>query len=95
MLASRQEMQDLGKIQYNTSGVADTMVATQGEDAFYGSLAVKWEKWLSERHLSMPDLDIIWKNGVTGKDGIEGAWDMLCSGEVGAGEALVYRVQRT
>lgn len=90
-----QEMQKLGKVQYNTAGVADSAVAAQGVESFYGEEDKVWKKLLSERHQVTPDLRVVWKDGVSGADGIEGAWDLLCNGKVGASEALVYRVQRS
>jgi hypothetical protein len=94
-LMAKRAQQDLGWVQYNTSGVIDTVVAVRGPDVLYQELAQEWERLLRMRHLAFPDLEIVWKEGVSGVDGIEGGWDLLNNGKVGASEALVYRVQGT
>lgn len=91
--ALMKKRQDFGMVQYNTSGVIDTALAARGAETLSGEVAQEWEKLLNERHLAFPDLKIIWKDGVFGADGIEGGWDLLDKGKVGASEALVYRVQ--
>ncbi|KAJ5404328.1 Protein of unknown function DUF2855 [Penicillium cosmopolitanum] len=92
-LMAKRAQQDIGRVQYNTSGVIDSALVARGAEVLYEELAQEWEKLLSKRHLTFPDLEIIWKDGVNGADGIEGGWDLLNNGKVGASEALVYRVQ--
>ncbi|KAJ5222912.1 uncharacterized protein N7469_009152 [Penicillium citrinum] len=94
ILTSMQELKTLAKIQYNTAGVVDSVIASQGAEALHTDLANALEDFMSERHLSMPDLNLVWKDGVVGGDGIEGGWDLVCNGRIGANEAYVYRVQR-
>ena len=87
-------MKSLAKIQYNTAGIIDSLVISQGAEALHTELDSTLEKFMNERHLSMPDLNLVWKDGVNGGDGIEEGWDLLCNGKVGANEAYLYRVQR-
>lgn len=93
MIAGRAAMAELGKVQYNTSGVQDMILETIGPEAYFAARGAQWEKWLDERHLSEPGKQIVFGSGVSGADGIEGGWDRLCHGQVGAEEGLVYKMQ--
>ncbi|KAJ5622507.1 hypothetical protein N7528_005739 [Penicillium herquei] len=87
------EMTRLGKIQCNTSGMQDSAIDSLGVETFFQAITASWEKLLNERHSWAPDLKIVWGHGISGDRGIEGGWTRLCRGEVGAEEALVYRLQ--
>jgi hypothetical protein len=92
MLANRAAVAELGKVQFNTSGVQDTVIERMGHEAYFAMKDERWNEWLSERHLSVPGMQIVWGKGVSG-DGIEKGWERLCQGQVGAEEGLVYRLQ--
>lgn len=93
MLAGRAAGAKLGKVQYNTAGVQDTILETIGPEAYFTNRSAHWEKWLDERHLSVPGMQIVFGRGVLGVHGIEGGWERLCHGQVGAEEGLVYKMQ--
>ncbi|KAJ5731538.1 uncharacterized protein N7483_006046 [Penicillium malachiteum] len=87
------EMTRLGKIQCNTSGMQDSAIDSLGVETFFQIISASWEELLNERHKWAPDMKIVWGHGISGDRGIEGGWTRLCRGEVGAEEALVYRLQ--
>ncbi|KGO78344.1 Protein of unknown function DUF2855 [Penicillium italicum] len=93
LVAGRAAVAELGKVQYNTSGVQDTILETVGPEAYFAARGAQWEKWLDERHLSEPGMKIVFGSGVSGAGGVEGGWDRLCRGQVGAEEGLVYKLQ--
>ncbi|KAJ5193363.1 hypothetical protein N7449_009505 [Penicillium cf. viridicatum] len=93
IIAGQAAMTELGKVQYNTSGVQDTILETVGPEAYFEIRGAQWEKWLDERHLSEPGTKIVFGSGVSGADGVEGGWERLCHGQVGAEEGLVYKIQ--
>lgn len=86
-------MLELGKVQYNTSGIEDSLIEAMGIGPFFETLDVKGKQLLDDRQQWLPGVEIVWGRGVFGTSGIEGAWDRLCQGQVGAEEALVYQVQ--
>ncbi|KAJ6010036.1 hypothetical protein N7522_005052 [Penicillium canescens] len=92
MLAKGAAVAELGKVQFNTSGVQDTVIERMGHEAYFAMKDALWDEWLSERHLSVPGMQIVWGKGVLG-DGIEKGWKRLCRGQVGAEEGLVYKLQ--
>ncbi|KAJ6015296.1 Protein of unknown function DUF2855 [Penicillium herquei] len=87
------EMARLGKIQCNTSGMQDSAIDSFGVEKFFQTISASWEELLNARHKWAPDLKIVWGHGISSDRGIEGGWTRLCRGEVGAEEALVYRLQ--
>ena len=86
-------MAELGKVLFNTSGVQDTILESVGAEAYFATKSAQWEKWLDVRHLSEPGMKIVFGSGVSGAGGVEGGWERLCHGQVGAEEGLVYKVQ--
>ncbi|KAJ5371763.1 Protein of unknown function DUF2855 [Penicillium concentricum] len=93
IIAGREATEKLGKVQYNTSGVQDTILGSIDPEAYFATKGAQWERWLDERHLSVPGKQIVFGRGVSGADGVEGGWDRLCDGQVGADEGLVYKIQ--
>ncbi|KAJ5817246.1 hypothetical protein N7447_009479 [Penicillium robsamsonii] len=93
MIAGREATAKLGKVQYNTSGVQDTILDSVDLEAYFTTRNARWERWLDERHLSVPGKQIVFGRGVSGADGVEGGWDRLCHGQVGPDEGLVYKIQ--
>lgn len=91
VLATKEEMSRLGKVQYNTSGVQDTVMQLNGAGTYFDTVTPLWDKWLRNQSRSIPDMRIVWGKGISGADGIEGGWQRLCQGLVGGGEGLVYR----
>ncbi|CAG8909910.1 unnamed protein product [Penicillium egyptiacum] len=93
MIARRAAMEELRKIQFNTSGVQDTILESVGPEAYFATRGAQWEKWLDDRHLSVPGMQIAFGSGVSGVSGVEGGWDRLCHGQIRAEEGLVYKMQ--
>lgn len=91
-LAAKEAMSKLGKVQYNTSGVQDAVMQADGAEAYFDKLARVWDEFYRTRHASIPDMRIIWGEGISGPGGIEGGWEKLCKGRVGGSEGLVYRL---
>ncbi|KAJ5093929.1 hypothetical protein N7456_009790 [Penicillium angulare] len=91
--ASRQAMIDLGKVQYNTSGIEDTAIELLGLEKFFNKLLDSQLDMVNHRHECAPGLELIWGQGVAGPNGISSGWDRLCKGQAGPNEGLVYRVQ--
>ncbi|KAJ5081043.1 hypothetical protein N7456_013281 [Penicillium angulare] len=91
--AAYQQIEQLGKVQCNTSGMQDTAIQALGAEAFFNSMDVKWEKLYHDRNLWAADLKMVWGHGISGSDGIESGWTKICHGEVGANEAMVYKLQ--
>ncbi|CRG89254.1 hypothetical protein PISL3812_06290 [Talaromyces islandicus] len=89
---SGEEFTRLGKIQVNTSGIRDAALRAIGSKAYFESLAPVWDSWLDSSHSIMPDIRMVWGDGVSGETGIEQGWTRLSRGEVGAQEGLVYRL---
>lgn len=86
-------MVQLGKIQFNTSGVRDTLMESMSRAKFFKVLNEAWRQWLADRPTSVPDMNLVWGKGVSGADGLEGGWNTLCQGQVKAEEAMVYTMQ--
>ncbi|KAJ5781097.1 hypothetical protein N7457_006257 [Penicillium paradoxum] len=93
LLAGRAAMAKLGKVQYNTSSVQDTILESKDVAAYFAIRDAEWKKWLDDRHLSVPGMQISFGHGVSGDDGVEGGWEKLCNGQVGPEEGLVYKMQ--
>ncbi|CAL5867249.1 uncharacterized protein PFLUO_LOCUS1464 [Penicillium psychrofluorescens] len=93
MQAVGKGMAQLGKIQFNTSGVRDTLMENMSRAKFFEVLNEAWRQWLADRPKSVPDMNLVWGKGVSGVDGLKGGWDALCQGQVKAGEAMVYTMQ--
>ncbi|KAJ5520930.1 hypothetical protein N7463_001383 [Penicillium fimorum] len=93
MIAGREATAKLGKVQYNTSGVQDTILDSVDLEAYFKTRTTQWERWLDERHLSVPGKQIVFGRGVSGANGVEGGWERLCHGQVGGDEGLVYKIQ--
>lgn len=81
-----------GKIQYNTSGVQDTLLQGDSPQKYLDAVNKRWEQWLDERNVTVPDMRLVWGSGVDGPQGIEGGWQRLCQGDVGSEECLVYEL---
>ena len=84
-------MAQLGKVQYNTSGVQDAVMRADGAEAYFDQLTHRWDEYYRARGASAPDMRITWGEGVSGDRGVEGGWERLCKGQVGGDEGLVYR----
>jgi hypothetical protein len=93
ILAGRAKIAELGKVQYNTSGVQDTVLESMDQEAYFTTQKKFWEQWLDRRQLNAPGMEIVMGSGVSGTDGVEGGWERLCHGEVRPEEGLVYKMQ--
>ena len=87
----REAMSRLGKVQFNASDVQGVVMELRGAEAYFNTVSSLWDQWLSDRYRSIPDMRIVWGKGISGADGIEGGWERLCQGRVGAEEGLVYQ----
>ncbi|KAI9042433.1 DUF2855 family protein [Aspergillus affinis] len=90
--AARDAMVAEGKIQYNTAGVQDTLLQGNIPDDYLNAVNKRWNQWLDERNVAIPDMRLVWGSGVDGPQGIDGGWQRLCHGDVGSEEALVYEL---
>jgi hypothetical protein len=88
--AARAAMQSLGKIQYNTSGLQDTIIEREGAAAYFGKVTRRWKGWLADRASAIPDMNLVWGQGIDGENGIYGGWERLSNGQVRPEEGLVY-----
>ncbi|RHZ50586.1 DUF2855 family protein [Aspergillus thermomutatus] len=88
--AARAAMQSLGKIQYNTSGVQDTVIDREGAATYFGKVSRRWKEWLADRVSTVPDMHLVWGQGIAGENGIYGGWERLSNGAVRPKEGLVY-----
>lgn len=83
-------MQSLGKIQYNTSGVQDTIIDRVGPGTYFGKVSRSWKEWLADRASAIPDMQLVWGLGIARENGIHGGWEKLSNGAVRPEEGLVY-----
>ncbi|SPO05444.1 uncharacterized protein DNG_08131 [Cephalotrichum gorgonifer] len=70
----------LGKVQLNASGLRDRAMETLGPEKFFRSLDEDWVRCYEEEGLGRLELREL--SGVEGDQGVKGAWDDLCSGNV-------------
>jgi hypothetical protein len=82
-------MQTMGKVQFNTSGVRDAVIAQTSAQDFHDHVQLVWDDWLSVSHEIMPDVQVELGRGVS-DEGIEQGWRRLCQGCVGTQEGLAY-----
>ncbi|KAH8892145.1 hypothetical protein GQ53DRAFT_793943 [Thozetella sp. PMI_491] len=87
-----QEMSNLGILRFNSVRVRDAAIQSNGAEDFNASVQPVWEDWLRISHSIMPDIRITVGQGISGADGVEGGWDRLSKGLVGAQEGLVYEL---
>ncbi|KAL4916429.1 hypothetical protein BDW62DRAFT_211990 [Aspergillus aurantiobrunneus] len=80
------------KVGMNTSTVQETAIQVRGLEVFSEELRKRWEHWLANRECAAPDLRLVWGQGVTREQGIEGGWESLCRSNVRPEEALIYRI---
>ncbi|GFF81012.1 hypothetical protein IFM60648_05897 [Aspergillus lentulus] len=88
--AARAAMQSMGKIQYNTSGAQDTIINREGAATYFGKVSCRWKEWLADRASAIPDIQLVWGEGIAGDNGIYGGWERLSNGDVHPEEGLVY-----
>jgi hypothetical protein len=88
--AARSAMQSLGKIQYNTSGIQDTIIDREGAATYFEKVSRRWKEWLADRASAIPDMQLVWGQGIDGENGIYGGWEKLSNGAVRPEEGLVY-----
>ncbi|GFF44991.1 hypothetical protein IFM46972_07684 [Aspergillus udagawae] len=88
--AARAAMQSLGKIQYNTSGIQDTIIEREGAATYFGKVSRRWKGWLTDRASAIPDMHLVWGQGIDEENGIYGGWERLSNGQVRPEEGLVY-----
>ncbi|KAK1141700.1 hypothetical protein N8T08_008798 [Aspergillus melleus] len=90
VMAARAAMQSLGKIQYNTSAVQDTLIEREGAQSYFGKVSSRWNEWLADRASAIPDMHLVWGQGMEGENGIYGGWEKLSNSMVRPDEGLAY-----
>jgi hypothetical protein len=83
-------MQSPGKIQYNTSGIQDSLIDREGAGTYFGKVSHRWKEWLADRASAIPDMQLVWGQGIAGAKGIYGGREKLSNGAVRPEEGLVY-----
>lgn len=92
MLAGREAMSKLGKIQYNTAGIQDTVMSRHGPKQYFDDQNKEWEKWLEGVKDNVGEMKIVWLKSVGGVASIEEAWERLCQGCVATDDGLVFKL---
>ncbi|KAH2983322.1 hypothetical protein KXW58_000515 [Aspergillus fumigatus] len=87
---ARADMQSMGKIQFNASGVQDTLIDRDGAATYFGKISRSWKVWLADRDSAIPDMHLVRGQGIAGENGIYGGWERLTHGAVRPEEGLVY-----
>lgn len=87
---ARADMQSMGKIQSNASGVQDTLIDRDGAATYFGKISRSWKVWLADRDSAIPDMHLVRGQGIAGENGIYGGWERLTHGAVRPEEGLVY-----
>lgn len=90
MAAFQAQSTRLGKIQYNTSGVRDRAMKAAGAAEYLRTVDEAWERFYREKGFG--DMTLRRLAGVQGADGIEGAWQNLCDGNVSPGVGIVINL---
>ena len=88
--AARAAMASFGKIQYNTSGIQDTVIDREGAATYFGDVSRRWKEWLAHRASAIPDMRLVYGQGIAGDNGIYGGWERLSNGAVRPEQGLVY-----
>ncbi|PLN74647.1 hypothetical protein BDW42DRAFT_58249 [Aspergillus taichungensis] len=88
--AARSAMISLGKIQYNTSGIQDTVINREGAATYFRKISHNWKDWLAHRASAIPDMRLVYGQGIAGDNGIYGGWERLSNGEARPEQGLVY-----
>lgn len=79
---------NIGKMQYNTSGVRDRVLEREDAESHWSTYWEAWDRFLADT--AVADVEIVLGNGVQGEKGLEGGWDALCAGRVVGNKGLVY-----
>lgn len=87
---ARADMQSMGKIQFNASGVQDTLIDRDGAATYFGKISRSWKVWLADRDSAIPDMHLVRGQDIAGENGIYGGWERLTHGAVRPEEGLVY-----
>lgn len=74
----------------NASTLRDAGMKFYGEAEYLGDLTQEFDRFLESDCISA--LKLVWGKGLTGPGGLEGGWDHIVSGKMGAAEGLVYRL---
>ncbi|KAK2743658.1 hypothetical protein FQN57_004767 [Myotisia sp. PD_48] len=77
-------------VMFNTSAVQELAKETQGAQSYYDQLEAAWNEYLADRAMILPDIEIIWGEGVSGQNGIEAGWKRLCQGQVATHEDSTF-----
>ncbi|KAL4924813.1 DUF2855 family protein [Aspergillus undulatus] len=90
--AAQASFASLNKQQFNTSPVVESAIRLTGMAKYQQELQHRFNLLLESRDSVAPDLRLVWGQGITGKDGLEGGWDALSASQVKPDEALLYHV---
>ena len=84
--------EQLSKIQVNTSSLRDRAIEAEESAAkWFTDMEDAWSRCISEG--GMGDIELLWRKGVSGANGIEGMWQDVCNGRVRGDQCLVVKVQ--
>jgi hypothetical protein len=61
-----------------------------GEGEYLADISREFDRFLENDWVEA--LKPVWGQGMKGPHGVEGGWDLLCAGNMGAAEGLVYRL---
>lgn len=74
----------------NASVQRDAGMMYYGEAEYLGDLDREFDRFIDNECVNA--LKLIWGKGMRGNNGVEGGWERVCSGNLGAAEGLVYRL---
>ncbi|KAE8151901.1 hypothetical protein BDV25DRAFT_171026 [Aspergillus avenaceus] len=92
LLEFQAAMKAYNQVQSNASDIQDAAIELEGAEAFFTRMSQRWEQWLDDREVTVPDMRLVWGKGVTGAEGVFGGWERLVKGEVQPEEAQVYMI---
>ncbi|OCK74904.1 hypothetical protein K432DRAFT_386526 [Lepidopterella palustris CBS 459.81] len=74
----------------NTSTQRDAGMKYYGEAEYLEAVDREFDNFIE--YPGVQALKLVWGEGMKGPDGVEGGWNRICSGSLGAAEGLVYRL---
>ncbi|KAF7185543.1 hypothetical protein HII31_13040, partial [Pseudocercospora fuligena] len=78
------------RVQMNMSGIRDTALEVIGAEAYFRERDAAWEAFVERGGLSAMRLE--WLEGISGDQGLEGAWRKLCEQKVGPDACMAVKV---
>ena len=78
-------------VKFSTSGVRDAAMEKLGEKEYFDQLLKAWGEWVEEASV-LERMRLTWGEGMTGEEGIEGAWKRICERKLAPEEGLVFKL---